>query len=708
MGTRVKKVTNSFDDRFSLFPVVWGIGIGLIWGVGELAVSAFSLGYLSKVFVLPVLVADGFVGFVFGVLLSVARSIAGVQGRALVGAALVWLPAMAYTALKVQADLLPALAWWHPHSLLILAVLGALGYWGAHRGFIRLFDPKVRIDLATLVTGATALGMTLIGMGLFVRVRGRFPHAVWAWLTVLAMPFLLDRASRDLTRALRQLSGVQQNRGRYALAALAAFFVLGGWEYFDHRGLLPQQPPLVGALASTPPSAPPNLVLVVLSGVRADHLTAYGYGPSTSPGLASLARSADRYVRCYSTSASCEPACSSLMTALPPSLQALVRPAREAFPPTLAGLVHEEEGRPGTPLAEVLRRKGYRTLAVVARRDGSVRRQDLAQGFEVYDDRPRLQLAGNETPVLFKVQKRLRRTIERWFEGAAPWVRGEYFYHFQPGRTAEEVLQSVAVQLRSGRRGPLFLFVYLADARAPYVPPREFLPLDEGIDLRLWGGLPSGEIQQINCGQRTLTEEERRTFGALYDGEIRYLDHWLGQLLESLENTSLLPRSLVVVAADCGVLLGEEGRLGEGVDLLPAALHVPLIVKRPGQVRSERYAEPISLGQVKSLVLREMGILHRPAPGEYVHEEGLDQPIVAEWSLSPDLVEACTRQWPNRLKALVLGQRMLVTDFENERRLYDLSVPGQAAAVSIEQASDEVRYLEERLLQWQALLPVEQ
>ncbi len=703
MRSRVKTIGNSYEERFSLVPVIWGLGVGLAWSVAELAVSAFSLGYLAKVFVIPVLVADGFAGLVFGFALCVARSIAGVQGRALVGAALIWFPALLYTTLKVQAELLPTLAWWHLQSLLNLIVLGALGVWGAHRCFVRLFEPKVRVDLATLVVGSATLAITLIWVTLFVHVQGRLAHPLWAWLTVLALPVLLDRASRDLTRALSQLSGVQQSRGRYALAALFAFLVLSGWEYFDQRGRLPQHSHLVGQPVSGSSTGPDNLILIVLSGVRADHLTAYGYGVGASPVLASLARAADRYERCYSTSADCRLARTSLMTALPPSLQGnrVPEPASSALP----GLGSPPAVRRGVPLAEVLHWQGYRTIAVVADADGSSGALDLAQGFEVYDGQSRLRLAGAETPLLFKVQARLCRWIESWLDGPALWFRGEYLQHFQPHRTVTEVLQAVAARLGTLQRRPLFLFVLLMDAREPYVPPVEFLPLGEGIQLDLWGGLPAEEVQQINCGERPLTEGESRTLRALYDAEIQYLDHGLGRLLESLENTGLLPRSLVVITGDCGVLLGEEGRLGSGVDLLPAALHVPLIVKRPGQKRGEREAEPLSLSHVKSLVLRELGLAHTFGAGEYVFGLSLDQPVVAEWSPSPSLLEACRSQWPDSLGAILRGQRMLVTDLEQERRLYDLSVPGQSALQSIEGASAEVLYLEGYLKTWKASLP---
>lgn len=695
MAARVKPIRTRYDDRFSLLPVLWGLGVGLAWGLGELAVSAFSVGYLSRVYIAPVLLTNGAAGFLLGVVLCVVRSVAGVQGWALVAATLIWWPALLYTALKVQVDLLPTHAWWQLPSLFNLLLLGALGLWGAHRSFIRLFEPKVRVDLAALVGGGASLAITLLVLVLFARIENRFPSPVWAWLSVVALPLLLDRAGRDLTRVLSQLSGTQQSRGRYALAALLAFLLLSGWEYFDQRGRLPHHLPGRPAGSS---DGPYNLILIVLSGVRADHLTAYGYGAGGSPVLASLARAADRYERCYSTSSRSELATASLLSALPPSL--LDRQTRE--PEVQRGLGWMETRRESTSLAPVLRSMGYRTVAIVADAEIASMPEAFSEGFDVYDARPRLRLAHSDTPLVFTVQARLRPLFAERLQKLMPWFRGEYLYRFQPHRTVEEVLQATAFRLRETRRRPLFLFLQLMDARLPLVPPVEFLPSGEGVDQTLWGGLSSEEIEQINCGDRALSRKEIKTLQALYDAEIQYMDRWLGQLLESLENTGVLPRSLVVIAADCGMVLGEGEYLGTGLDLAPAALHVPLIVKHPGEKQGRRFAEPVSLAQVKSLVLRELGVTYRPGPGEYVFDPQLDQLLVAEWTPPPEILASCRDAWPRQLKAAIRGRRMLVTDLESERRLYDLGVAGTTQPLPVEEASAEVAYLEQQLQAWMA------
>ncbi len=52
----------------------------------------------------------------------------------------------------------------------------------------------------------------------------------------------------------------------------------------------------------TPPDAatPPNVVLIVMDTVRADHLGCYGYERKTSPRIDDFARSATRYTRALS------------------------------------------------------------------------------------------------------------------------------------------------------------------------------------------------------------------------------------------------------------------------------------------------------------------------------------------------------------------------------------------------------------------------
>jgi len=77
-----------------------------------------------------------------------------------------------------------------------------------------------------------------------------------------------------------------------------------------------------------------------------------------------------------------------------------------------------------------------------------------------------------------------------------------------------------------------------------------------------------------------------------YDGEIAYVDHQIGRVLEALKARGTLDDSLVIAVADHGESLGEHGEDEHGVFLYEPVMRVPLIVAGPsakaGHVVSEQ------------------------------------------------------------------------------------------------------------------------
>ena len=73
---------------------------------------------------------------------------------------------------------------------------------------------------------------------------------------------------------------------------------------------------LAGGCGGEPP---PNLLLIVVDTLRADHLGAYGHGRRTSPELDAFARDAVRFERAYATAPWTQPSVASILTGLAPA-----------------------------------------------------------------------------------------------------------------------------------------------------------------------------------------------------------------------------------------------------------------------------------------------------------------------------------------------------------------------------------------------------
>ncbi len=119
-----------------------------------------------------------------------------------------------------------------------------------------------------------------------------------------------------------------------------------------------------------------------------------------------------------------------------------------------------------------------------------------------------------------------------------------------------------------------FLWIHYLDPHAPYNPPPQYL-------RKL--GYPSFSQEEIatlyhkHLGN-DIHEEEYYQLKALYQGEIRYMDHEVGRLLQYLEKRKLKNNTLMVFTADHGEEFGEHGGLGHKAKLYDELLHIPLIL----------------------------------------------------------------------------------------------------------------------------------
>jgi arylsulfatase A-like enzyme len=73
---------------------------------------------------------------------------------------------------------------------------------------------------------------------------------------------------------------------------------------------------------------------------------------------------------------------------------------------------------------------------------------------------------------------------------------------------------------------------------------------------------------------------------ALYDGEIAYADSAVRQLMIQLKHRGLYDAAFIIIVGDHGESLGEHGEKSHGIFLYDATVHVPLIIKLPGQERA--------------------------------------------------------------------------------------------------------------------------
>ena len=116
-------------------------------------------------------------------------------------------------------------------------------------------------------------------------------------------------------------------------------------------------------------------------------------------------------------------------------------------------------------------------------------------------------------------------------------------------RRGAEVVARALAWLNQNKQDPFFLWVHLFDPHEPYDPPEPYK-----------------------------TQFAR----APYDGEIAYVDSALGKLFRQLQASGLYDGMLIAVTADHGESLGAHGEDTHGIFLYDETIHVPLVIKLPG------------------------------------------------------------------------------------------------------------------------------
>jgi arylsulfatase A-like enzyme len=80
-----------------------------------------------------------------------------------------------------------------------------------------------------------------------------------------------------------------------------------------------------------------------------------------------------------------------------------------------------------------------------------------------------------------------------------------------------------------------------------------------------------------------------------YAGEIAYVDHCIGQVVETLKERGVYDSTLIVITADHGEMRGDHGEDTHDYFIYQSAIKVPLIVKVPGGEKGKRIKDNVGL-----------------------------------------------------------------------------------------------------------------
>lgn len=299
-----------------------------------------------------------------------------------------------------------------------------------------------------------------------------------------------------------------------------------------------------------PSHSRPNVLLLVCDTLRADHLGCYGYNRPTSPFIDNFAAEALLFENAMSNAPWTRPAMGSLFTSLYPH-------QHRAF------YWQDRLDDSFLTLAEIFRNANYSTFAVQTN-VLLTEYYNFHQGFQHFDE-------------IIKDK-------------------------------AEKVTAKFNSWVAENRRKPFFAYLHFMDVHLPYEAPESFKKIfePEKIDSVLDGATGAFEVRILN--EIGLSSQDKQHFINMYDAEIRYFDHHIGQMINTLKKLDLLTNTIIVLTSDHGEEFWEHNGSEHGHTLYKELIHIPLIIKYPTQLPPKRIQNCVHLLDLTPSLLELCGI----------------------------------------------------------------------------------------------------
>ena len=356
-----------------------------------------------------------------------------------------------------------------------------------------------------------------------------------------------------------------------------------------------------------PPAGSPNVLLIVLDTVRADHLSINGYSRPTSPNLQRLAGRGIRFDEARAPAPWTLASHASFFTGRWPHELGVkwMTPIEGNFP----------------TLAEYLGTQGYATAGFVSNAGYCSYDTGLNRGFTHFEDYVLERLGSLRTAGLLDVAvktfgrltlpldhggfHRVRAAVSDWFfpieRKSAEWINRDFLHWFarrrEPGR-------------------PFFVFLNYLDTHTPYLLPPGARhrfgvnPISKTDYMEVLMDWSSLDKQRLSKGYLSLARDA-------YDNCVAYLDDQLGVLFDDLQRRGALDNTLVIITSDHGEGLGEHGLFMHGESLYRTEIRVPLLILMPTHVPSGAVVpETVSLRDLPATIVDLIGLGNgSPFPG---------------------------------------------------------------------------------------------
>ena len=315
-----------------------------------------------------------------------------------------------------------------------------------------------------------------------------------------------------------------------------------------------------------PKNAHPNVLLISVDTLRADHTSAYGYARDTTPVLDALAAEGTRFDLAFSQANESAWSHAALLTG---------RYASELASPVYATYAIPTDV---TLVSEALSAYGYATAAFSA---GGHVTADFGydQGWDLWSAEPGFGSFFDTGPKAIDWVSKVP-SDKPWFaflhgyDAHRPYTRPGPWNHLYAGGEGSPLAEALC-------KNPCISEMVLGDALLLDVVPSWFAHtggdniLDPESYTRLAAAAPDARRVAVTAADKQHVQDH-------YDGAVRYADTMLGLTLTRLKALGALDDTVVIVLSDHGEDLLDHGYMNHRTGLFDSCTRVPLVVWGPG------------------------------------------------------------------------------------------------------------------------------
>lgn len=310
----------------------------------------------------------------------------------------------------------------------------------------------------------------------------------------------------------------------------------------------------------------PNIMLLLIDTLRADHIGTYGYSRKTTPNIDSIAADGVVFESATSQEPHTVPSTASILTGLYPANHGVVTIIDDTFNDS------------AVTLGERLMKGGYITAGFTGT-NIIIHFLKLGERFETFDWR------------------------------CAPKMNWQ---------SAECMAGRIIPWIEENKSRPFFLYAHFFDPHDSYNAPPPYAEMfckAPPDNLGIGGGDLKGYTRGflINFPMVEFSPNDLEYLKCRYDGEIAYVDSQIGKILEHLRATGILDNTILIITADHGEEFLEHGRLLHGQDLHGELTHVPMIFRYPPAIGPGRIKTPVETVDIVPTILDLAGI--QPSQG---------------------------------------------------------------------------------------------